>query len=68
MDAPPSRTWWEVDGHLHGHMVSETLGYLRHCADFPDEMEHRQRTPVGAILAGDCEPRWRTKIRSWLGR
>jgi hypothetical protein len=48
---------WEVHSHVHGHIVSETLGYPGALLTFADEMEHRQRTPVGAILAGDCEPR-----------
>jgi hypothetical protein len=68
MDAPPSRTEWALEGELRGHTPAETIAWASWTADFEDGQVQRRALPVGVILAGDCEPRWVTRIRSWFGR
>ena len=69
MEEPPSATWWTLDSLQHGHTVAETLAYADWVSDFEEEQQTRRRDlPPNVILAGDCEPRWLTRLRARFGR
>ena len=69
MEEPPSLTWWTLDSLQHGHTHDEVLWYANWRADYEDAQQDRRRAlPPGVILAGDCEPRWLTRLRGRFGR
>ena len=69
MEEPPSLTWWTLDSLQHGHTHDEILWYANWRADYEDTQQDRRRAlPPGVILAGDCEPRWLTRLRARFGR
>jgi hypothetical protein len=54
-----------VDGEINGHTVQQTLSFVNELQD----VDERQRAlPPFVILAGDCEPRWLTRLRARFGR
>lgn len=56
---------WMVDGEINGHTVQQTLSFVNELQD----VDERQRAlPPFVILAGDCEPRWLTRLRARFGR
>jgi hypothetical protein len=36
--------------------------------DIADEQSRQWSAPPGVILAGDCEPKWLTRLRAQFGR
>jgi hypothetical protein len=57
---------WRVDGELRGgHTVQQTLGFIGALMDLEDEQAQRR---AYAILGGDFEPRWVTRLRARFGR
>jgi hypothetical protein len=65
---PPSREQWRIDAELHGHTTEQVIRYLSDCADADDGQARQRALPVGVCLAGDCEPRWLTRLRARFGR
>jgi hypothetical protein len=58
---------WRVDSEIAGgHLPSQTIGFVSALMDLEDERS--RALPSNVILAGDCEPRWLTRLRRWLGR
>jgi hypothetical protein len=71
MDAPPSPTWWALDGELYGHTPAETIGYLAHCADYADEqaaVRSRSAREPSFVISPRVEPRAVTRLRRLFGR
>ena len=56
---------WRLDGEFRPHTVQETLSFV---AALQDLEEERPPLPMGVILAGNCEPRWLTRLRARFGR
>jgi hypothetical protein len=58
---------WRVHGELAGgHRPSETIAFVGALMDVDEEQQ--RALPPNVILAGDCEPKWVTRVRSWFGR
>ena len=64
--SPPSRAAWLVDAELNGHTVEQTIRYLSDCDDAEDRSQ-QWSAPPGVILAGDCEPKWLSRLRRLFG-
>jgi hypothetical protein len=59
---------WRVDSELNGgYLPSQTIGFVSALMDLEDD-EQSRAVPGNVILAGDCEPRWLTRLRARFGR
>jgi hypothetical protein len=67
MRTPPSREQWRIDAELNGHTVEQVIAYLSACDDAAEQVAVCA-PPPNVILAGDCEPRWLTRLRARFGR
>jgi hypothetical protein len=57
---------WRVDSELRGgHSPSQVIAFVSELEDLADERS--QQLPPGVILAGDCEPKWLSRLRRLFG-